>query len=144
MYVMLTFLCERQDMGEDEYDVGSFQRRRCEFALVWFDWSRELTGGGELFFYRAWLSPLVLIQPSDVILPEWNISFKNFLLPQPNFLPIFMVTLTWKKVIRKLWMQLRKLIVWLRIIKCWFYYLYFRFIQVVTSSLPQKFNDEKL
>ena len=134
----------RQVQESGEINVGWFNWWRCEFAIVWLDWSRELTGGGELLFYRAWLSPLVLIQPSDVILPEWNISARTFLLPQPNFLPNFMVTSTCQKVIRKVWMQLRKLIVWLRIIKCWFYYLYFRFIQVMTSSLPQKFNDEKL
>ena len=67
-----------------------------------------------------------------------------FLFSEPNFLPNFMVTSTCQKVIRILWMQRRKLAVWLRIIKCWFYYLYFRFIQVMTSSLPQKFNEKEL
>ena len=134
----------RQVVADGFNRVGCLLRNYCESTIVWLGWSRELTGGGRLLFYRAWLSPLVLIQPSDVILPEWNISARTFLLPQPKFLPNFMVTSTCQKVIRKVWMQLRKLIVWLRIIKCWFYYLYFRFIQVMTSSLPQKFNEEKL
>ena len=68
----------RQVQESGEINVGWFNWWRCEFAIVWLDWSRELTGGGELLFYRAWLSPLVLIQPSDVILPEWNTSVELF------------------------------------------------------------------